>query len=70
MSAIEILNLFISDVAIIIYLVIISVVLIFFIYKQSKKRKFFKQVEEDNLRIKQQNELNKALINDVISRGE
>ncbi|MEE1002725.1 MAG: hypothetical protein U0L17_03175 [Acutalibacteraceae bacterium] len=70
MSAIEILKLFISDVAIIIYLVIISVVLIFFIYKQSKKRKVFKQVEEDNLRIKQQNELNKALINDVISRGE
>lgn len=70
MSAIEILNLFISNVAIIIYLVIVSVVLIFFIYKQSKKRKVFKQVEEDNLRIKQQNELNKALINDVISRGE
>ena len=70
MSAIEILKLFISDVAIIIYLVIISVILIFFIYKQSKKRKVFKQAEEDNLRIKQQNELNKALINDVISRGE
>lgn len=70
MSAIDILKLFISDIAIIIYLVIVSVLLIFFIYKQSKKRKVFKQVEEDNLRIKQQNELNKVLINDVISRGE